>query len=114
MADTAAVQAMRAADAADILQGLVAKYRTALAANPALAAKFLSEGEQLAGRAMNAANFGKALERAVGADVQANYPGLLRYVGGSGQPDFLGVGAASGRAFDITTFLQQAAHYARP
>jgi hypothetical protein len=96
------------------LAQLVAKHRAALAADPALAAQYLSEAEQLAGPALHAANFGKALERAVAADVQANYSHLLRYVAGPGRPDFVGVGAASGRTFDITTFLQQAAHYARP
>jgi hypothetical protein len=106
--------ARAATDAADILAALRTKHYNALVADPSKAAQYLSEAEQLAGPRFNAANFGKALERAVGADVQQNYSHVLKYVGGPNNPDFVGVGAAAGRTFDITTFNQQASHYARP
>ena len=102
------------ADAAAVLQELVATHRAALAADPALAAQYLTEAEQVAGPSLNAANFGKALERAVAEDVEANHADVLQYVGGPNSPDFVGVGPAAGRTFDITTYLQQAPHYARP
>jgi hypothetical protein len=103
-------------DPHEILANLVAKYRDAFAASSLLAAGFLSVSEQTSGPAFNAANFGKALERAVAADVEANYSNILRHVSEPGKegPDFVGVGAASGRTFDITTYLSQEAHYARP
>jgi hypothetical protein len=82
--------------------------------DPSKAAQFLSQAEQLAGPRLNAANFGKALERMVGADVRTNWSRVLTYVGGPKAPDFVGVGAAAGRTFDITTFRQAAVHYARP
>jgi RHS repeat-associated protein len=112
----AAVEASDGAgqEAAQILENLVAKHQARLIANPGDAAQYLTEAEQLAGPRLNAANFGKALERAVGAEVRELYPHVLKYVGGPNSPDFVGVGAAAGRTFDITTFAQQASHYGRP
>ncbi|MEJ7733772.1 MAG: RHS repeat-associated core domain-containing protein, partial [Polyangiaceae bacterium] len=98
-----------------LLTKLTKKHYRAIARNPALAARYLTEAEQLAGRAMDSANFGKALERAVGRDVERNYNHVLQYVSRPGKagPDFRGVGRSAGQTFDITTIKAQAAHYAR-
>lgn len=100
-------------DPAMVLQNLTEHHFNRLAGNPSLATQYLSRAEQLAGPRLHPANFGKALERAVGADVKQSYGHILQYVGGPNNPDFKGVGAHLGREFDITTFLGQGSHFAR-
>jgi hypothetical protein len=101
-------------DPAKVLTGLVEEWTERLTKDPKEAMRFLSREEQLAPRFLGPANFGKALERAVGEQVDLYHSDILKYVGGPNQPDFKGLGAFQGRTFDITTYRGQQSHYARP
>ncbi len=106
-------------DAAGILQGLTSKWAWKLTRNPALATDVLSFEEQVAVAAcpkLEAATFGKAVERLVAKEIKntPRYDRLFKHLGQANQPDFLGRGWANGRTFDITTAAQIPAHVARP
>ena len=106
-----------ALDAASVLQRLTDARVVQLTNNPALAAKVLSPPQANAlarDPGLAPAMFGRALERLVAIDAQTQYSRLFQYVGRRPGPDFQGLGLAAGRIFDITTYLGQAAHYARP
>jgi hypothetical protein len=62
---------------------------------------------------LNPALFGRALERFVAQLVGGSHANLLEYNGARRGPDFIGLGPAAGRIFDITTYFGQASHYAR-
>jgi hypothetical protein len=97
--------------------GLTRQVNAELAANPALARKYLSQAEYEAGIASSriaAAQYGNAVERIVAARI-ADDPVLgqvFRRVGGPSNPDF----TAFGRNFDITTATraQVFGHMKRP
>lgn len=61
-------------------------------------------------------SYGNAIERLVAREITSNslHKTLFQPVGGKGQPDFTGVGTASGVNLDITTAAQIQAHLARP
>jgi F0F1-type ATP synthase membrane subunit c/vacuolar-type H+-ATPase subunit K len=108
-------------DPTRVLQNITTAHADALGANPALAQRFLSRPEYLAGQrsaAVARLNMGKAVERSVADEISQFQPHrqLFDYASGPNRPDFTGVpgGPAAGMNFDITTPGQVGAHLARP
>jgi hypothetical protein len=101
-------------DGVMVLKNATSTANSAFAANPALVMRYLKEGEALrVGEhpRMTPMYYGLALERHV-AEIVAD-TGMFRYAKGGPGPDFVGVGPAAGRIFDITTWGQAADHVGR-
>jgi hypothetical protein len=88
-----------------------------IAANPSVLRSALSRTEVNAANAgMMAPNIGNAVERLTARSIAADplHSQLLRHMGGSGNPDFVGLGAGAGGAcFEVTTFKAFGGHLSR-
>jgi hypothetical protein len=108
----------RATEAAGILKKLVEEELIRIAVNPPVAIDALKPGEipGLRNPSIARMRFGYAVERLVAARFQADRElrRLFEYDGGSGMPDYVGIGRFKGLTFELTTPRQVDSHRARP
>jgi hypothetical protein len=107
------------ANPVQVLQQLTDKANATLAANPAIARTVLSVPEYAA--AQNSPRvlpmaYGNAIQRLVASEIaeSPSLRALFERVGGPGKADFVGLGRAAGKKFDITTPGQIDSHLWRP
>jgi len=91
-----------------VLQNIIHQVNTNLVNDPSLINNVLSQAEIAAAQSSSAIarmQYGNALERLVARRIATSdvYSSMFQYVGGPGNPDFVGLGSAAGMNFDLTT-----------